>query len=154
MRRKYEPGDIVNGFKMLDRWRNSTGLFVCLYCGKEFKAWISNIVQGKRKSCGCKWNKKHGYSGTKIHHKWTNMRGRCNNELHDSYRRYSKLGYDPAWDNFMVWLEYMKSIPSWPGITAIENGGWEIHRVDNEKGYFPGNIEWVTTEKHREIHRK
>ena len=54
---KYNAGDTINGFLMLERTakkkNNWYGLFQCPYCGKIFEAQIQHIRNGGVKSCGC-----------------------------------------------------------------------------------------------------
>lgn len=57
---KYNPGDLLGPSNILmlqrtqkikNKWMAN---FKCPYCGKIFEALIQNIVNGDRKSCGCK----------------------------------------------------------------------------------------------------
>jgi len=163
MRKKYNAGDSINGFKLIKRLQdsssNSKGLFICRYCEHGFETLINHIASGHTKSCGCKTSEfrskamyKHGFTGTKLRKKWVVMKQRCNNPTQGSYYYYSKLGYDPTWEEFLPWLEYVTQLPSFPGYGSIENGDWTLHRRNNDRGYFPGNLEWLTKLEHNKIH--
>jgi len=165
MRKKYNVGEYINEFKLIKRWQDRTnqskGLFICRYCEHEFETQIGQIASGHTKSCGCKTSEfrskamyKHGFTGTKLRKKWVTMKQRCNNPTQGSYYYYSKLGYDPTWEEFLSWLEYVTQLASFPGYESIENGDWTLHRINNDMGYFPGNIIWVTWEEHKKIHKK
>lgn len=73
---------------------------------------------------------------------WSEMRYRCNNPNHASYKNYGGRGITvcPEWDNLENGYENFKK---W----AYENGykdGLSIERIDVSLGYFPENCTWIT----------
>ena len=87
----------------------------------------------------------HSMSRTSIYYVWQNMKARCVNPNNQEYHRYGGRG-------IQVCNEWKDSFPmfyKW----AIENGyqeGLTLDRIDNDKGYFPGNCRWATwTEQSR-----
>lgn len=68
------------------------------------------------------------------------MVGRCHNPNHEHYKYYGAMGRDvyPPWRkpaNFISYvLEHLGAKP--PGKT--------LDRIDNARGYCPGNIQWVS----------
>lgn len=52
---KYYEGDCIGDFGAIFEKRidGHNGIFKCGYCGKLFRAAISNIKSGNTKSCGC-----------------------------------------------------------------------------------------------------
>jgi hypothetical protein len=83
-----------------------------------------------------KGNLKHGYCGTPIYGTWQNMRRRCR-PGHKDFEFYGGRGIDcdPRWDDFAVFLADVGPPPH-PGL--------QLDRIDNDKGYWPGNVRWVT----------
>ena len=67
---------------------------------------------------------------------WWSMRQRCEYERHKSYARYGGRGIRVCdeWKDFSSFLRDMGERP--PGLT--------IGRIDNERGYEPGNCRWET----------
>lgn len=68
---------------------------------------------------------------------WQNMRRRCSDPTYHSAHRYSErgIGFDPRWDDFLVFLEDMGYRPS-PELT--------LERVDNDAGYSKVNCVWAS----------
>ncbi len=74
-------------------------------------------------------------SGT--HHTWTNMIARCTNPNRPDYAFYGARGIAVCqrWrDSFAAFLADMGEKPA----------GLSLDRIDNGKGYEPGNCRWAT----------
>lgn len=82
-------------------------------------------------------SKKHGMTGTKEHRAWSEMKQRCHNPNNDKYKWYGARGITVCdlWRNdFLAFYSHIGPRPS----------GYEIDRIDNDKGYEPGNVRWTT----------
>ena len=72
---------------------------------------------------------------------WIDMKQRCRNKNYKDYKYYGARGIDVCdewYDDFWSYAEYMESLPGYgePGLS--------VDRIDNNKGYFSGNIRWAT----------
>lgn len=124
---------------------NSTFLNTLCDCGKKTIKKLSNLLQGDVRSCGClfkdsliKRNTSHGLSGTKIHMVYHSMLGRCYNKSNKAYDDYGGRGikvYRPWKKDILKFKEY------------CDKNGWfegcSIDRINNNKGYYPGNLRFT-----------
>lgn len=78
-----------------------------------------------------------GGKPTRGYSTWKSMLARCRNPRHPDYHNYGGRGIrvTRAWHRFPAFLADMGE-PS-PGLS--------LDRIDNEKGYGPGNCRWATT---------
>lgn len=133
--------------------RVSHAVFRC-ECGKSLVLIVGNVKSNKTKSCGC-WNAevlgqchiKHGQNKvgkrTAEYRTWCNIKDRCHRETSSCYERYGGKGIkvcEQWFNSFEAFFEYMGPRPA----------GCSIDRIDNSKGYEPGNCRWATwTEQQR-----
>jgi hypothetical protein len=119
----------------------------CCACGVERAVLGGELSFGRSHSCGCLMRErasirflKHGHARrgkmSRTYWIWMAMRARCNNPGHSSYVYYGARGIRvcPRWDSFANFLTDMGEPPD----------GMSLDRIDNDKGYQPGNVRWAT----------
>lgn len=122
-------------------------------CGNETIVGSQRLRSGSAKSCGCyrdellaKGRVTHGHTRSvdgqrhmsKEFRTWESMRHRVKTS-----DRYARRGMKESWlTDFTSFYEYLvNTIGSHPG------DGYTIDRIDNDRGYFPGNIRWATAKE-------
>lgn len=120
--------------------------FVC-DCGVEKEIVAEAVRSGLVISCGCYNREKsrrqmttHGMNRSREHRAWKHAKTRCYNPNYHSFHRYGGRGISMCseWrDNFQAFFDYMGQCPD----------GMTLERIDNEKGYQPGNCKWATMEE-------
>jgi hypothetical protein len=109
---------------------------------------MRNVLRGLTQSCGClhqemlqRRNITHGSSHTSEYKIWHKMKERCFNPLSTSYERYGARGisvcerWRHSFENFLVDMG--------PRPTPKHS----IDRIENDKGYEPGNCRWATAKE-------
>lgn len=148
-------GDIFGNLTVIDK--NIMGypkeqIQVSCDCGIIKTIRVDSLTSGRSKSCGCKagFQKKHGLSTRKEKHPhyllWCRIRQRCFDKRYIEYAYYggrgitvSKIFSDPE-----VFIGYLKDT------LGPQPTGTSLGRIDNDKGYIPGNLKWETaTEQNR-----
>ena len=109
-------------------------------CGEEKVIAMSSLRNGLTKSCGClrretKPGLTHGQAHTRTYNIWIGLKQRCSNPNHPAFKNYGGRGisFAPQWKDFAVFLKDMGEAPE----------GTSIERVNNNRGYEPGNCIWA-----------
>lgn len=114
-------------------------------CGKTGVFASSNMRNGSTKSCGClgaerrlKAITKHGLTGSLEYKSWSGMKKRCLQKSSKAYRYYGGRGITicKRWRNSL--LNFVADMGPRP------SPAHSLDRVDNSKGYAPGNCRWAT----------
>lgn len=82
--------------------------------------------------------KSHGQRNSRLYVIWRGMKSRCVNKNHPAARNYSERGItiEPEWfASFSTFADAVGQPPS---------PAHQIDRIDNARGYEPGNVRWVT----------
>lgn len=114
-------------------------------CGKTTVVICYQLTSNKTKSCGClsregvsKTMTTHGMRGSPEYKAWAEAKGRCHNEKSEKYKWYGARGIEMCeeWRNdFMRFYEHIGAKPT---------RKHELDRINNDKGYEPGNVRWAT----------
>lgn len=106
-----------------------------------------SLLSGTTNSCGCYKRKriietffKHGMMGTPEYNSWAAMIQRCCNPKCKEYPRYGGR-------NIFVCDEWRNSFEAFFEHMGKRKDGTSLDRIDNEKGYFPGNCRWATDQE-------
>lgn len=136
-------GKRIKKLTAVKRVKSSSWLCRC-DCGNERVLRTGHFNSGKIKSCGCviylksgKEIRKHGMSSSREHASYGNMLARCTNPNNKRYQDYAGKGIKVCerWlHSFANFIDDMGECPD----------GFQIDRIDNEKGYFLENCRWVS----------
>ena len=117
-------------------------LFLC-DCGNYTETSLESVRSGHTKSCGCIKGGKviHSYFGEKSYAVWSNAKDRCYNKNCIRYHRYGGRAikmYSKWINNPVAFCRYVESLVGfgYPGLS--------LDRIDNDKGYIPGNLRYAT----------
>lgn len=116
-------------------------------CGGETSTSSTKLRKGYSKSCGCarvlagKLKRTHGATagGKPLpeYGIWVSMRQRCKNPNNRAYAEYGGRGICvfEGWDrSFEAFYRYIGPRPS---------ASHSLDRIDNDRGYEPGNVRWA-----------
>jgi hypothetical protein len=128
-------------------------------CGGTRTTRLNALIRGATKSCGCaflEWsksgaaNRKHGLSGTPEYAALCDAIKRCEPTSKDRADYYDR--------GIMVcekWRDLAKGVQDFlRHIGKRPSGGYSLDRIDNDKGYEPGNVRWATRKMQIENQRK
>lgn len=125
-------------------------------CGNYVDVTPSAIRDGRTQSCGCLHSEvavaenikrsTHGASrGSKLstlYRAWLQIKQRCRNKKHVSYKSYGARGidiYDDWATSFTAFENYITST-----IGPRPSRTYSLDRINNDDGYVPGNLRWAT----------
>lgn len=145
MPQKYKPGYRVGSMTLLElvqkisyganHWK------VLCDCGSESVKRTTDFWKLQTCSYTCPLHRTRAIypkGSGKERHAWLDMKARCIDPLHPAYHRYGGRGIlvcDEWIENFSAFYAHVGPAP---------NKMQSLDRIDNSKGYEPGNVRWAT----------
>jgi len=121
-------------------------------CGTVKVVNLQTVREGISKSCGCV------RVDRAIHGMWKSVEYRT--WAHMNYRCSPTRKTDPSWRNYggrgiRVCKEWRESfVAFFKDVGCRPSAKHSLDRIDNEKGYKPGNVRWATASEQRANKRK
>lgn len=147
-------GQIINGLKVInplyhDDSYNWYYQIQCT-CGKLFISTIGAIKSGHTRSCGHISRSQNGLSNDPRYSHWCAMIERTTNPNHKAFQHYDELIVDGP----KVYSDWISSpVGFFEELGPMPGPDYTVDRIDNHKGYVPGNIRWAshsTQQRNRE----
>lgn len=110
-------------------------------CGVEKVVCGENLSGGGTRSCGCLREElfhKHGMSQSSEFGIWCKMKNRCLNPRDDGYEDYGGRGITVAPEWIDSFNQFYADVGPRPSLD------YTLGRINNDRGYYPGNVEWQT----------
>lgn len=128
----------------------STSAFWLCHCDCGNTAIVGSYVlrSSKQVSCGChktqlaaNRTRTHGKSSTRTYTTWRNIIARCESVGSASYHNYGARSIRICGE----WRHDFQSF--YDHVSRLKNfgkKGYSLDRIDNDKDYMPGNVQWAT----------
>lgn len=116
------------------------GTFLCV-CGTQTERPVGRVIGGTIRHCGCGTDhgkhRTHGMRHSREYAAWVGMKNRCLNGNDKDYPRWGGRGIKvcPEWINSFA--AFYKHVGARPPQSSLD-------RIDNERGYEPGNVRWAS----------
>jgi len=159
---KYNEGDLIHGMKFISEGLPKTQpsgrkrrciIIECPYCKKHFTARLCDVISMRTNSCGCHKNAlvilrstKHGMRYSIYYKEWQNIKSRCYNPKVKAFKNYGGRGilmYEKWINNFASFFNYIKTLDGYEQL-GRETNQLTLDRIDNNTGYYPGNLRFAT----------
>jgi hypothetical protein len=145
-------GRTFGRWTVLDRAERARYWNCVCECGNRREVFDSSLTTGSSPSCGCitrtvfaaRWVT-HGHAGSGSRsiefETWCRIRQRCENPRNPGFKNYGARGIavcDRWREDFQHFLDDVGYRPG---------PGFSLDRIDNERGYEPGNCRWATAKE-------
>lgn len=139
--------------------RGHNAAWECLCsCGARTVATTAGLRSGHKASCGClsressavrlgAMARTHGGSASPEFRVWSSMRERCGNPKNAAFSRYGGRGITVC----ERWLHSFESFLT--DMDRRPSAKHSLDRIDNDRGYEPGNCRWATATEQRHNRR-
>lgn len=119
-------------------------------CGNTISVTGHALGRGETKSCGClqreqtaNRSKTHGLAGSPTYRSWQAAKDRCHNPNNSKYAAYGGSG-------ITMCDEWSSSFEAFLRDVGMRPAGHTLDRLDQCKGYEPGNVKWSTAREQSE----
>ncbi len=123
-------------------------------CGYTKSIEAGHLTSGRTRSCGCLRREKtralftiHGQTESKEYQAWCRAKNRCVSPDNHKFSYYGGRGIKMCADwvnDFQAFRAHIGPCPS------VDHS---LDRIDNERGYEPGNVRWATKQEQRRNQR-
>lgn len=148
IRARQPRADLVGkrfGKLTVQSWIGESRWFCRCDCGKSTHVLTANLNTGNTASCGCVRNiasskraTKHGLYNTRAYKTWASVKRRCFDVNCNSYQFYGARGIS-MWEEWAADpVAFVRDVGQPPSPNHT------LDRIDNAKGYEPGNVRWAT----------
>lgn len=110
-------------------------------CGNLKNVSSGSLTSGNTKSCGCYGKSRlitHGATGETEYAAWAAAKNRCTREKDANFHNYGGRGI-AMWEgwinNYQAFIDHIGKKPT---------PKHSLDRINNERGYEPGNVRWAT----------
>lgn len=148
---KINPGDRFGRLSVLKEVGIFQGMryWLCeCACGKPALAISSVLKNGGKQSCGC-LIKQNGSKGlhkmynSPEYRAWVNMKRRCLNSNCPTFKDYGGRGITIHSNWISSFKDFLSTVGRRP------SNKYSLGRIDNNQGYFPGNVQWQTIQEQK-----
>ena len=108
----------------------------CVKCGAEKLVRQTDYLCGDITKCHACFVRKKPKKEDSLHAVWRSMVSRCTLPSHKAWKNYGGRGITCC-DRWLKFENFKKDVES------LYRKGLDMDRIDNEKGYYPGNIRFV-----------
>jgi hypothetical protein len=118
--------------------KNTLWVTFCRFCGRVGLHKERTLRKGKALFCACRKPTRNS---------WRSMIERCTNRNHRYFKKYGGCG-------ITVCEKWRRSFFAFVEDMGIRPKGMTIDRINNDRGYYPGNCQWATPEQQAANRRK